>query len=392
LRRIQGNLQRASALEPVASKETKGQTDRTTRRSNGDEHRETEAALPGWDRVGRLLWTRTTEIPNPLSRSRPLRLLTADVGDDRELLFIDTETTGLSGGAGTIAFLVGIGVPLGDVFRVTQYFVADYPGERELIELLANELSERRVIVSYNGKSFDVPILRSRFALNGRRLDIERQIDLLHVARRLWRTSIGSCSLHSIEENVLGVERSDDVPGYLVPELYFEYLRSGDPAALHSVFSHHLYDIVSLATLLEYIETITDRSSVGVDHDELGRLMIERSIPEGVELLRDRALSGSLPAARVVSLFLKRQGRWAEAVEIWRSIWEHSSSYYAGVELAKYYEHRSPDLRKALEYVNGISSLPLRGTPWAAAARADTARRRNRLLRKIARSSEGLER
>lgn len=403
LRRIQGELKRASAVQPPATNGPGHQSvDPAGRRiessssgpsKNRSSSRAPEALLPGWERAARLLWTRTTDIPNPLSGSRPLRLLTPEVDDDRNLCFVDTETTGLSGGAGTIAFLVGIGVPQGDVFRVTQYFVADYPGERDLIEMLARELDENRVVVSYNGKSFDVPILRSRFALNGRSLRLGAQIDLLHTARRLWRASIGTCSLHAVEEQVLGVEREDDVPGYLVPELYFEYLRSGDASDLHSVFSHHFYDIVSLATLLDYIETIPSRSAESVDRDELGRLMLERGISGGVSLLLDRAIAGSLSAARVVSVFLKREGRWGEAIEIWQSLWERSSSYFAGVELAKFYEHRSRDLEKALEYVDGISALPLRGTPWAAAARADTARRRERLLRKLARSAveAGLE-
>lgn len=348
-----------------------------------------EVPLPGWQRRGRHLWTRSTAFPNPLGRDRPLRLLTAGV-DDEALCFVDTETTGLSGGAGTIAFLVGIGTPRGGTFSVTQYFVADYPGEPDLIDALAAELGEDRVIVSYNGKSFDVPILRSRFALHGRQLRIGRQIDLLHISRRLWRSKIGACTLHAIEESVLGVERDDDVDGFLVPDLYFDYLKTGDPSVLGSVFSHHLYDVVSLATLLEHIETLSVESpSSGVDAVELGRLMIERNLGAGVELLRERALSGSLPAARILSLHLKRWGRWDTATEMWLAMWQRTTSYFAGVELAKYYEHRRRDYRRALELVERLAALPLRGTPWAAAARADTARRRQRLLRKLAKGSGG---
>lgn len=343
--------------------------------------------LPEWEQLSRFLWVRITDLPNPLTEGRPLALLTSKLDDDR-LLFIDTETTGLSGGAGTVAFLVGIGrVGLG-YFRVAQYFISDYPGEPELIGALAAELTKPMTIVSYNGKSFDIPILRSRFSMNGRRLEVTGQIDLLHTARRLWKSSIGSCSLHAIEERVLGVERSEDVPGYLVPELYFDYLRSGDPEPLRGVFSHHLYDIVSLAILLDYIETIPAREigSGGVDPDELGRLMVDRGHSEGLSLLRERALAGSLPAARTASLHLKRQGRWEDAVEIWSRLWERSQSYFAGIELAKYYEHRLKAYANALEIVTALSALPLRGTPWAAAARQDLAKRRERLKAKHARA------
>lgn len=344
---------------------------------------------PDWEPLARLLWVKRTEIDNPLSGSRPLPLLTAGVARDRDLVFLDIETTGLSGGAGTIAFLVGTGRVVGGRFRVEQYFITDYPGEPDLIERLARELNDRSIVVSYNGKSFDLPILRSRFALNGKELTLGGQIDLLHVARRLWRASIGSCTLQAIEEQVLGIERSDDVPGYLVPEIYFAYLRGGDSTALQPVFSHHLHDIVSLAVLLDYVETLPSRPATGVDTTALGKLMLDRGMPSAVELLRERALAGSYPAARVVSLHLKRLGRWEEAVEIWLRLWERSSSYFAGVELAKFYEHRARNHPKALEVVERISALPLRGSPWAAAAREDTRRRRERLLRKIASKAGG---
>ncbi|HUX21464.1 MAG TPA: ribonuclease H-like domain-containing protein [Spirochaetia bacterium] len=354
--------------------------------ANADAKQSPRRMLPEWEQLSRFLWVRITDLPNPLTESRPLPLLTSRLDDDR-LLFIDTETTGLSGGAGTVAFLVGVGrVRLG-YFRVAQYFISDYPGEPELIEALAGELTKPMTVVSYNGKSFDIPILRSRFSMNGRRLEVSKQVDLLHTARRLWKASIGSCSLHAIEERVLGVKRSEDVPGYLIPELYFNYLRSGDPDPLSGVFSHHLYDIVSLATLLDYIETIPKREmgSGGVDPDELGRLMVDLGFAEGLPLLRERALAGSLPAARIASLHLKRQGRWGDAVEIWTRLWEGSQSYFAGIELAKYYEHRVKEYANALEIVAALSALPLRGTPWAAAARQDLAKRRNRLSAKHAR-------
>lgn len=342
----------------------------------------------GWEQLSRFLWIRRTTLPNPLNRDRPLPLLTAGLDDDR-LLFLDTETTGLSGGAGTIAFLVGIGTDLGTEFLIRQYFVTDYPGEPELIAVLAEELSEAHTVVSYNGKSFDLPLLRSRFALNGRRLPAVGQIDLLHPARRLWKRSIGPCSLHAIEEQVLKVERSEDVPGFMVPELYFDYLKDGDPEPLQGVFSHHLYDIRSLATLLNFIETLTTRDldDARVDSDELGRILLERGISGGLELLLDRARGGSLDAARIASLHLKRSGRWPEAVDIWQFIWERSRSYFGGVELAKYYEHRTRELEEALRIVEELSKLPLRGTPWAKAAREDLGRRRQRLREKIARRS-----
>lgn len=342
----------------------------------------------GWESVARLVWVRKTSLPNPLSHNRPLPILTSGVKDDNELLFLDTETTGLSGGAGTMAFLVGIGRPQGSDFQVTQYFVVDYPGETELIRLLSQELGGRKTVVSYNGKSFDLPILKGRFALSGVRLEVCAQIDLLHTARRLWRNTLGACSLRAIEEQVLGVTRREDVPGSLVPELYFDFLRSGNLNELRAVFSHHLYDVASLADLLDYIETIPKRppGSGFVDFVELGRIMLDHGLPEGAAILRESALTGDLLAARAVSRYLKRMARWPEAVEIWSHMWERSSSYFAGVELAKYYEHRSREYRRALDLVDKISMMALGRSRWATAARADTIKRRSRLLDKVSRN------
>ncbi|HUZ18502.1 MAG TPA: ribonuclease H-like domain-containing protein [Spirochaetia bacterium] len=339
--------------------------------------------LAGWARVAEHLWLRETVRPSPLRAHRPARFVTHGVADDSRLLFLDIETTGLSGGAGTFAFLVGLGRVQGEYLTVRQYFLSDYPGEPEMIAALSEAFGDESFVVSYNGKSFDLPILKTRFALNGRTLAPSGHIDLLYPARRLWKRSLESCSLHTIETEVLGKNRDDDVPGFLVPEIYFEFLRTGTHDRLESVFAHHLEDIASLAELLDYIEHLSGRTlPAGVDPVELGRMLLDRWPEAGLEILRSAAEKGEPRALRIYSDYLKRAKRFDEAAAFWEAAWKMSAGFYVGVELAKYYEHKARDMASALSVVNKLEAMTRAARLAPSLGANDLRRRRARLERK----------
>ncbi|MCL2243842.1 MAG: ribonuclease H-like domain-containing protein [Treponema sp.] len=169
-----------------------------------------------------------------------------------DFIFFDLETTGLSGGAGTVAFLAAFGQfsPDGKL-RVTQYLLLDYPGENDFLEaVLVNFKIERSVIVSYNGKSFDSNILKTRCLMNGIKPPEYTHADLLHPARRLWKNIITDCSQSSIETQILGLDRKGDMPGSLAPDIWFEFLKTGGTDWLMGICDHNIRDITGLASIL----------------------------------------------------------------------------------------------------------------------------------------------
>ena len=171
--------------------------------------------------------------------------------DLRGAVFLDTETTGLAGGAGTAAFLIGVGWVEGERFRVRQYFMRDYHEEGALLLALAEELERFERLVTFNGKMFDVPLLDARFRLNRARFPLAsaRHLDLLHPARRLWKARLESCRLQSLEAELMGLRRHGDIAGEEIPQVYFDWVRRRDARMLARVFEHNRQDIVSLAAL-----------------------------------------------------------------------------------------------------------------------------------------------
>ena len=175
----------------------------------------------------------------------------APLAPPAEWAFLDTETTGLAGGTGTCAFLVGVGRITPEGFRVRQFFMRDYCEEASLLDALARHLAPFRVLITYNGRTFDQPLLETRYRLNRSRPPFGKleHLDLLYGARRLWKLRYETCRLVDLENQVLGFERQGDVPGALIPYLYFEYLRTGRAARLLPVFHHNATDILTLACL-----------------------------------------------------------------------------------------------------------------------------------------------
>ncbi|MCL2441868.1 MAG: ribonuclease H-like domain-containing protein [Treponema sp.] len=177
-----------------------------------------------------------------------------------DLLFFDLETTGLSGGAGTIAFLVAFGkISSTGKLYVTQYLLLDYPGENDFLENVLNELkAENKVIVTYNGKCFDSQIIKTRCLMNRIKPPEYRHADLLHPARRLWKNLIQDCSQGSIERQILNINRIDDIPGSLAPEIWFEFLKTGKTERLIGICEHNVSDIYGLASILSVMISIAE--------------------------------------------------------------------------------------------------------------------------------------
>src|SRR5581483_1744989 len=165
--------------------------------------------------------------------------------------FLDTETSGLAGGAGCLAFLIGIGRVTPDGFRVRQFFMREFAEESSLLHAVAEHLAPFDVLITYNGKTYDEPLLEARYLIDGRCPPFHRlaHLDLLHGARRLWKLQFESCKLMQLENHILGVEREGDLPGELIPYVYFEYLRTREAFRLLPIFHHNAIDILSLACL-----------------------------------------------------------------------------------------------------------------------------------------------
>lgn len=288
--------------------------------------------------------------------------------DLRRAVFFDTETTGLAGGTGTYAFLVGLGYFEGYDFVVRQYFLRDYPEEDAMLEAVAEDFSRFDAIVSFNGKSFDWPLMETRYRLSRRRVPLNGapHLDLLHPARRIWKDRLQQCNLTNLEAKVLGVERLGDVPGHLIPPLYFDYLRTGDARALQDVVLHNRLDIVSLVSLAGWMgqmvvhpltPTPDGELICGDDLYALGRLFADRGdfglaiacleagFDRGLE-----AISEAL-AQRTLSSTYKRIKEHERAVSIWQEMLQGPGglSLYPYVELAKYYEHVARDVALARE-------------------------------------------
>jgi uncharacterized protein len=327
--------------------------------------------------------------------------------DARRAVYLDTETTGL-GGMGTYLFLVGLGFFDGHNFVVRQYFMRDYPDEPAHLEAIQRELSRFDALVTFNGRSFDWPLLEGRFLLHRMRppLGGAPHLDLLHPSRRIWKERLRSCTLTNLEAEVLGLRRHGDIPGELIPSLYFQYLRSGEIEPLIPVFLHNRMDIVSLVSLAGWLghmaaaplEQTPDGELVcGDDLVALARLLQARGHAAEALLCLEAALQRGLGAVSeakalgALSQSYKRVRDHERAVAVWERMIELEPNLAAFplIELAKYYEHAARDYGRALGYAQQALEVALRrrslvGAYGPAAARevADARRRLERLERK----------
>ena len=308
----------------------------------------------------------------PLLPTTPLPdLLSAWAKDERisrlpieKFVFFDTETSGLAGGTGTYAFMVGAGRFEGDEFILAQFFLRDPSEEPAMLEALADFIAPCEILVSYNGKSFDAPLLQTRYRLHEMPIPFESyaHLDLLHLARRLWRDRLTSRTLQSVEEHILSVGRtSEEVPGYEIPYLYFDYLRDKNAEPIKGVFYHNEIDILSLAALLNHAGTIlADPFGESVNHSldviAIAKLFEDLHQWDEAAHLYEHGLEGKLPqedfmrTVKRLSILQRRRGDIEEAVKWWGRAAE-DGYIYAHVELAKHYEHRTKDFVVAKEYV-----------------------------------------
>lgn len=288
--------------------------------------------------------------------------------DIEKALFLDTETTGLSGGVGTVAFLIGLGWIKGGVFHVKQILMKDYASEGMLIEEMERTSAGFERTVSFNGRTFDLPLIETRCMMNRKRSPYAKMecVDLLAPARRLWRRRLGSVRLAHLEEKILGHGREDDLPGSEAPQRYFDYLKTGDFSLLEEVIDHNRQDILSMGALLAEIcecygsprkvKETADLFSLGLalgkqgEKDEaeaLYRMAAEPKTVTGIQALSESGLRAQ--ANRELDRLLRREGRTQERIELLRHMCtSRDAGMYPHTELAKIYEHHLRDYKNAL--------------------------------------------
>jgi uncharacterized protein len=279
--------------------------------------------------------------------------------DLRDALFVDTETTGLAGGAGTLAFLVGLGWFEGDDFVIEQFFLKDPAHEAAMLAAINRRVASRAALVSFNGKAFDIPLLETRFTLSriAPPFADKTHLDLLMPARRVWKRWIGSCSLSSLEHHLLGVHRSQqDIAGFLIPQLYREFLNSGRDTLtdeMNRVMYHNLHDVLSMVTLIARLGDVLARPrdareqfTAAMFHEREGET------GDAERLYREAAAQPThddtprQSQQRLAQLY-KRQNRADDAVAAWHRLAD-ADDLPALIELAKHYEWRAKDLDQAL--------------------------------------------
>ena len=392
--------------------------------------------LSEWFRTGDFSYSRVISLPEEDLRhcfTQTSGILPPEFLPE-DMLFFDAETTGLSGGAGTFIFLVGMAWIAGNGVELEQHFLADFPGEPEFLKAIVERLIAHGLFVSYNGKSFDSHILKNRLLLNRMVFEIEHQLDLLHLCRQLWKKIIGSCSLTNIEREILQFERTNDIPGYDVPERYFEFLRTSDVDLLDDIFDHNYHDVVSLVRLFNVLSEVTNQEpeqidstvssarflgslrsprslrsegttgssgsseSTGsankpgnvhlrVDLTGLAKYFLRRNTLKGMDYLRLAFQRGDFNAGKILSLVYKREKQWHRAVDIWEKM-VSDKSLFPVLELAKYYEHHCRDYKKALHWVNEVFRFDL---PLSSDIRTAIFKRKNRILKKIDTTIRGSE-
>ena len=314
------------------------------------------------------------------------------------VVFFDIETTGLSGGAGTIAFLAGCGWFEDGDFKVRQFFLAGPSGEHAQLAAIRDVFERASLLVTFNGRTFDVPFMDTRWAFHraASPTDGLAHFDMLPPARRLWRQEDG-CSLTTLERTVLGVRRYNDVPGFEIPARYFHFLRTGDAAAIDGVLEHNRADIVSLAVLMSHALWLAregpDACREPGEQLALGRLYERAGDHARASLAFERAVeSGDAPVKRralaCLALGLRRESRYEEAATAWQQVLdmapsngELSSIDRRAVEaLAIHHEHRKKDPGTARRYAEAL------GQQASGSLRREVDRRIGRLDRKLERA------
>ena len=325
-------------------------------------------------------WFSTPEFIDPSSTTLELLSRTRDESLSRKIraalqnpekwLFLDTETTGLAGGTGTYAFLIGLAWWDAGGLQIEQFLMRDFTEEYSILHELAERAAERPVLVTFNGKSFDWPLLENRFTMTRSIAapKLAAHLDLLHPARALWKLRLGSVRLVELERHVidaprLGWHRENDVASALIPQFYFDYLRGGPAEPLAGVVRHNQMDLRGLAALFGKINSLLSEPAGAVNEIEsldlfgLSRFLQRRGEDDRAHSACAQALSIGLPAEfrprarRELALMAKRRGEHARAAEIWLEIVaDPHDGIHACEQLAIYYERHAKDLAKAAQF------------------------------------------
>src|SRR6266699_5805430 len=362
-------------------------------------------------------WFATPEFADPapttlelLSRTRDesvSRKTRAALENPEKWLFLDTETTGLAGGTGTYAFLIGLAWWDAGGLQVEQFFMRDFAEEHSLLLELSHRIAERPVLVTFNGKSFDWPLLENRFTMT-RSIAVPKlaaHLDLLHPARVLWKLRLGSVRLVELERRVLdapriGWHREYDVEAALIPQYYFDYLRGGPAEPLAGVVRHNQMDLRGLAALFGKINTLLSEPADSANEIEsldlfgLSRFLQRRGDADRAHSACAQALAIGLPAEfrpkarRDLALMAKRRGEHQRAAEIWLDmVADLHEGIHACEQLAIYYERHAKDLAKAAQFAKlAVATLRRqRANSRDPFLTARFARLENRFLQRVAR-------
>jgi uncharacterized protein YprB with RNaseH-like and TPR domain len=361
-------------------------------------------------------WYATPESPEVAPAALDLLCRTQDAArskkwraaaeDPKKWLFLDTETTGLAGGTGTYAFLIGIAWWDSGGLQLEQFMMRDFSEEHSVLVELAARITERPVLVTFNGKTFDWPLLESRYLMTRciRVPELGAHFDLLHPARAVWKLRLGSVRLVELERHVLdarrlGWHREDDVPSSMIPQFYFDYLRGRSPLPLAGVVRHNGMDLRGLAALFGKLNSLLDcrqrhEETEALDLFGLSRYLQRRGEATGAESAYVAARNRGLPlpfdaqARRELAQMAKRRGEHGSAAAIWEELLEDTDCRsLACEELAIYHERRTKDYGKALEYGRAaLKAARLKsGVSKYRIASASEQRRTERLIKRVAR-------
>ena len=361
-------------------------------------HQSQQSQLPGWPLVtphGETYLVENyyaevePESHHPGKIDSPFTTLAACIGDQslgnlplESLVFLDTETTGLAGGTGTFAFMVGVGRFEPGSFHLAQFFMRD-PSE-EIAQLYALEqfLTPCQALVTFNGKAFDAPLLNTRYAINGWPSPLQgiKHIDLLHISRKLWRYRLPSRTLSNLEVQILSTSRTEeDIPGWMIPQIYLDYLHNGDTSTIKNIFYHNQMDILSLASLFNHVSNLLNNplesTNNGADQLALARLfeevgdinlainLYQRSMDHiaGDTMTSSTAVFNptsqvAVEAMARLAAIYKRLHDYPPAVALWEQAAEqqHIDSI---VELAKYFEHQVKDYSNAIKWTRSALDI-----------------------------------
>jgi len=286
--------------------------------------------------------------------------------------FLDTETTGLAGGSGTYAFLIGVGRITPEGFRIRQFFMRDFGEEASQLGALQEHLKQFEVLITYNGRTYDQPLLETRYRMVRQRPPFSalEHLDLLHGARRLWNLRFDSCRLVDLENQILGVERQGDLPGEMIPYFYFEYLRTHEIFRLMPIFHHNAVDILTLACLTAIVPRAFHspeqaQFSHGAEMVGLARWWRKADQHENALALFRQAMERELPDELLfrtmwdVAALEKKLGREDAALPLLTDLASARNPWRAAAftELAKYYEHRERNYAMALEMARNALDL-----------------------------------